>query len=99
MTHEEFDNIKRVIKNYKSKKNDLLEKRNDIESQLRDNKITPWQGDLLIDDLYKEFEETQERNEFNQLAQKATKDNKFEKYFRAAHLQVFFNINLNPESL
>jgi hypothetical protein len=99
MEQEEINKIKDVIGKYKTQRNELIEKRNEVNSKLRNGEITPWTRDLMIDDLYKDFEETQERSDFKDLAQIATEDVEFEKYFRAAHLQAFFNINLNPESL
>lgn len=99
MKQEEINKIKDVIGKYKTKRNELIEERNKVNSRLRNGEIMPWTRDLWIDDLYKEFEATQERNDFKDLAQKASEDVEFEKYFRAAHLNAFFNINLNPESL
>lgn len=99
MNQEEINRIKSVIGNYKFKKNELLKKRDEIESKLRNGEIMPWTRDLWIDNIYKDFEETQERKDFNELAQKATNDDEFEKYFRAAHLLAFFNINIDPERL
>lgn len=99
MKQEEISKIKDVIGKYKTKRNEIIEKRNKVNSKLRNGEIMPWTRDLWIDNLYKDFEETQERNDFKELAQKATEDDEFEKYFRAAHLQEFFNININPESL
>jgi len=99
MKPEETNQIKSVIDKYKSKKNVLLNERNDVELKLRNGEIMTWTRDFLIDNLYKDFYETTERKEYQELAKKATEKDEFEKYFRSAHLLAFFNIEIDPKTL
>lgn len=99
MNEEEIKQIEKVIREYKTKKSDLINKRNLIEQKWRNGEISAWTKDLQIDNIYKDFDETLERKQFQELAKKANEDVTFEKYFRATHLSEFFNIKIDPKTL
>lgn len=99
MNEEEIKEIVKVIREYKNKKSELINQRNLIEQKLRNGEISTWTKDLLIDNIYRDFDETAERKQFQELAKKANEDETFEKYFRATHLSEFYNIKIDPKTL
>ena len=72
---------------------------NQIHQDVIDKKTFPWQTEMLVDKLYKDLCDTSEREIFSQLSKKANEDPEFEKYFRSAHLDIFFGIVVNPQNL
>ena len=72
---------------------------NQIRQDVIDQKRYPWHAETLVDQLYKDLYDTPEREKFSQLSKKANEDAEFEKYFRSAHLEIFFGIVVTPQNL
>lgn len=99
MTTQEINEITKVVNDYRDKKFELLDKRLEIEKRHQRGEIIVWQKDYLIEQLYQDLYNTNERKKFAEYAEKTYSDAEFEKYFRAAHLKAFFNINIDPKTL
>lgn len=99
MTAEQIQNIEKVVQDYRKIKNELQEKKREIEKLRDENRINDWIKLARIDNLYEDFAKTPERIEFLEMAKKAEIDDDFERYFRAAHLKSFFGIIVDPLNL
>lgn len=99
MDDKEFQELKSDIKAYRDAKNEVLKKIESIRQDVREGKRLPWVIDAVTDELYKELSQSDVRQKFSNHAKKAGSDSEFEKYFRSAHLEIFFGIIVNPKTL
>lgn len=99
MNQEDFQKIKADIKAYKDAKNIVLKRLEGLKQEIREGEKFPWVLDMAKDELYKDLFQSDERKKFNELAKKANTDPEFEKYFRAAHLEIFFGLIVNPNNI
>lgn len=99
MDNKEFQKLKDDVRAYKQKKDATKIQINQIRQDVIDQKRYPWHAETLVDQLYKDLYDTPEREKFSQLSKKANEDAEFEKYFRSAHLEIFFGIVVTPQNL
>ncbi len=99
MDDREFQELKKDIKAYRDAKNEVLKRIETIKQEVREGKKLAWVIDAITDELYKELYQSDVRQKFSELAKRAGSDIDFEKYFRSAHLEIFFGIIINPKNL
>lgn len=99
MNNKEFQKLKDDVRAYKQKKDATKTQINQIRQDVINQKKYPWHAETLVGQLYKDLYDTPERERFSQLSKKANEDTGFEKYFRSAHLEIFFGIVVIPENL
>lgn len=99
MNQKNFQELKADIKAYKEAKYLVLKKLEDLKQEVREGKKFPWILDMAKDELYKDLFHSDERKKFNEHASYANTNPEFEKFFRAAHLEIFFGIIVNPNNL
>ena len=99
MEKNEFQKLKEDVRNYKNKKDETKQQINKIHQDVINQKRHPWHTEELVNQLHKDLYDTSERKKFSELSKKAIEIADFEKYFRSAHLEIFFGIAINPENL
>lgn len=99
MTNEEIQKIEEVIQNYKNKKDELKKNILEIEKLRENEEISEWSKDIQIDDLYSEAVNIKERIKFQQMVKRTESDAEFEKFFRAKHMEIYYNFIVDPTKL
>lgn len=99
MEKQEFDKLKKVIKTYADKRNEIYNKIAELDKTVREGTKQTWHADELKNDLYKELTDCEERKAYTEEYKKIEDDDDFEKYFRSAALEYFLGINIKPEHL
>jgi hypothetical protein len=99
MNEEEFKKLKEDIKKYKELRNDVLKKIEEIKQEFREGKKFPWHVEYISLVLYEELSQSDSRIKFVEYAKIAKNNSEFEKFFRAAFLEIFFGIIVDPSCL
>lgn len=89
MTDKEFEALKQDLGDYKRKKDEVKEKKEQIKKDIKEGRRMVWHEKELIGDLDKDFDQSTEKAKFDEYVKKTDTDTEFERNFRKAHSEVF----------
>lgn len=89
MTDQEIEQLKKVIRNYKKRKEEATTKRIEVEERMRKEPYFNLNGDLIIKNIYKELLDCPERKAFIKEVEKTRNNDEYEKIFTLVFNEIF----------